>query len=152
MNDQTTPSSLLPEVKLPVIRTGSIGVFVCVVVAIAGGLIAQQRGGSINDGFWTLVATIPGMLIPMGILSMMPPKPAPAWCVPVLAGTMIRAMTVLTIGLAVYMLISPERVVFFLTMLSALMITLVIDVAAVLSLIQKHTVGDLPMADAEGIS
>ncbi len=140
------------EVKLPLVRTGSIALVICVIIAILGGLIAQQRGGEMNDGLWSLAATIPGVLIPMGILLAMPAKNAPEWSVPVLAGTMIRALTVLTIGMAIYMIASPDRVVFFLTMLSALMITLIIDVASVLSLIQKHTPGMTPAVDAEGIS
>ncbi len=137
---------------MPLIRTGSIGLGVCIVVALLGGLIAVQRDGVMSDGLWTLLATIPGVLIPMGILLTMPPKEAPAWSVPVLAGTMIRALTVLTIGIATYVIAGPDRVVFFLTMLSVLMVTLVVDVAAVVSLIQKHTLGMTPIIDAEGIS
>ncbi len=137
---------------MPLIRTGSIGLGVCVVVALLGGLIAVQRDGVMSDGLWTLLATIPGVLIPMGILLAMPPKEASAWSVPVLAGTMIRALTVLTIGIAIYVIAGPDRVVFFLTMLSVLMITLIVDVAAVVSLIQKHTLGMTPIIDAEGIS
>ncbi len=148
MTNQTTPN----EVKLPLIRTGLIALVICVVIAFAGGMIAQQRGGVMSDGLWSMLATIPGVLIPMGILLMMPAKNAPEWSVPVLAGTMIRALTVLTIGVAIYMIASPDRVVFFLTMLTALMITLTIDVASVLSLIQKHTPGMTPAVDAEGIS
>ncbi len=139
-------------VALPLIPTGSIALGACVVIAFVGGFISQQRGGLWSDGLWTLAATIPGVLIPMGILLMMPPKEAHAWSVPVLAGTMIRALTVLTIGIAFYVLVGPDRVVFFLTMLAALMVTLIIDVAAVLSLIQKHTPAMMPSVDAEGIS
>ena len=148
MSIQTMPN----EVKLPLVRTGSIALVVCVLIALIGGMIAQQRGGVMNDGLWSMAATIPGVLIPMGILLAMPAKNAPEWSVPVLAGTMIRALTVLTIGMAIYMIASPDRVVFFLTMLSALMVTLIIDVASVLSLIQKHTPGMTPAVDAEGIS
>jgi len=140
------------EVKMPLIRTGSIGLGVCIVVALLGGLIAVQHDGMMSDGLWTLLATIPGVLIPMGILLTMPPKEAPAWSVPVLAGTMIRALTVLTIGIAIYMIAGPDRVVFFMTMLSVLMVTLIVDVAAVVSLIQKHAPGMMPIVDAEGIS
>lgn len=147
-----TIETVANEVKLPLIRTGSIALVCCVVVALAGGLISQQRGDQLTDGLWTLLATIPGVLIPLGILMQMPAKQAGQWGVPVLAGTVIRAMTVMTIGIAIYMLIDPARVVFFLTLLTALMITLLIDVASVLSLIQKHTTGLMPIADAEGIS
>jgi len=112
----------------------------------------MQRGNQLSDGLWTLLATIPGVLIPMGILSRMPAKHAGEWGVPVLMGTMIRAMVVLTIGIALYMMIDPARVVFFLTLLSALMVVLLIDVVSVLSLIQKHAIGMTPMGDAEGIS
>ncbi len=137
---------------MPLIQNGSIALVCCVIIAVAGGFVSAQRGGVLNDGLWTLLATIPGVLIPMGILLAMPPKEAPLWSVPVLAGTMIRALTVLTIGLSVYMLIGPAKIVFFLTLLIALMVALIIDVASVLSLIQKHTVGITPTADAEGIA
>ena len=156
MTHETSPTHAntthASEVKLPLIQTGLIAVVVCLLIAVAGGFIAQQRGGVMADGLWSLVATIPGVLIPMGILLAMPPKEAPLWSVPVLAGTMIRALTVLTIGMAIYMIVEPARVVFFLTMLTALMVTLIIDVASVMSLIQKHTPGMTPMVDAEGIS
>lgn len=140
-------------VELPLIRTGSIAVVVCVTIALLGGIISEQRGGVMSDGIWTLAATIPGVLIPMSILLMMPAKDdAPSWSVPVLAGTMIRALIVLSIGLVIYMTIEPARIVFFLTMLMALMATLVVDVAGVLSLIQKHTPAMMASVDAEGIS
>ncbi len=152
MNTQTMPNEVPNEVRMPLVQTGSIGVGVCVVAALLGGFVALERGGLMSDGLWTLLATIPGVLIPAVILLGMPPKPAMAWSVPVLAGTMIRALTVLTIGISVFMIAAPDRVVFFLTMLSVLMITLIVDVAAVLSLIQKHTPGMTPSADAEGIA
>jgi energy-converting hydrogenase Eha subunit A len=147
-----TIESMANEVKLPLIRTGLIALAFSVVVAIIGGLVSVQRGDAIGDGLWTLLATIPGVLIPIGILTRMPSKPAGEWGVPVLMGTMIRAMVVLTIGIALYMVIDPARVVFFLTLLSALMGMLLIDVLSVLSLIQKHATGLTPVVDAEGIS
>jgi hypothetical protein len=140
------------DVKLPAVRIGMLGFVGCVLAAAIGGMLSTQRDGSLNDGLWTLVATIPGVLIPMFILMIMPAKQPGQWGVPVVAGTMIRALVTLTIGLAIYMLIGPAKVVFFLTMLAALMITLVIDVASVLTLIQKHSTSMMPVADAEGIS
>lgn len=152
MTTNAQSNSMSPLVRLPLIQTGLIALVVCVVCAIVGGLISQSRGGAMSDGVWTLIATIPGVLIPMGILMMMPPKEPGAWSVPVLGGTMVRALTVLTIGMAVYMLIGPAKVVFFLTLLVALMITLVIDVTSVLSLIQRHPSESMSMGDAEGVS
>jgi len=147
-----TIETMANEVKLPLIRTGSIGVACCVAIALIGGLISQQRGDVFADGLWTLMATIPGVLIPMGILLQMPAKQPGEWGVPVLMGTVIRAMIVMTIGIAIYMTADPARVVFFLTLLTALMATLLVDVVSVLSLIQKHTTGMTPVGDAEGIS
>ena len=158
MTTQTTPqatpkSTSNDAVKLPLIQTGLMAMVVCVIVAFVGGLIAQQRGGEMADGLWSMLATIPGVLIPMGILDGRCLRRAPpSGAFLCLRGTMIRALTVLTIGMAIYMIASPDRVVFFLTMLTALMITLIIDVASVLSLIQKHTPGITPAVDAEGIS
>jgi hypothetical protein len=147
-----TPDAINNEVRLPLIQMGSINVVACILIAIIGGLISQQRGSLMTDGVWSLAATIPGVLIPMGILLVMPPKEAHAWSVPVLAGTMIRALTVLTIGMAIYMIFGPAKVVFFLTMLVALMITLIIDVTFVLSLIQKHSTGMKLVGESEGNS
>jgi len=140
------------DVKFPAVRIGLIGLVSCAFVAALGSMLSTQRGGLMSDGLWTMVATIPGVLIPMFILMAMPAKQPGQWGVPVVAGTMIRALVTLTIGLAIYMLIGPAKVVFFLTMLAALMITLLIDVASVLTLIQKHSTGIMPVADAEGIS
>ena len=140
------------EVRLPLMRTGLIAVVVCVVLAVIGGLLSIQRDGAMSDGVWTLLATIPGVLIPIGILSILPPKEPAAWGFPVLAGTIIRAMSVLTIGIAVYVLIDPAKYVFFFTLLTVLMITLAVDVASVLSLIQRHAGGIVPQVHAEGVS
>jgi hypothetical protein len=148
MSNETMPIA----VKLPLIQNGSIGLACCAAIAIVGGLISQQRGGMMSDGLWTLLATVPGVVIPIGILLGMPAKMPGEWGVPVLMGTMIRAMVVLTIGIALFMVIDPARVVFFLTLLSALMVALLVDVVSVLSLIQKHTRGMMPVSDAEGIS
>jgi len=82
----------------------------------------------------------------------MPPKLAGAWSVPVLMGTALRALIVLGVGITIYLLITPDRIVFFLTLISSLLITLIIDVVAVLSFIQKHTPAIAVAGDPEGIS
>ncbi len=148
MSTHTTANT----VKMPLIQIGSMGLLVCIVIAFSAGMISSNRGDLFSDGLWTLLATVPGVLIPTAILLFMPPKEPGAWSVPVLAGTMIRAMVVLTIGLAIYMLIAPAKVLFFMALLCALMITLIIDVSSVLILIQKHSSGMMPAADAEVVS
>jgi len=148
MTTQAMPNA----VRLPLIRIGSVDVLGCVLIAVVGGILSQQRGGQMVDGLWTLLATIPGVLIVMGILRLIPPRPSSEWGIPVLAGTLIRAMGTLTIGIAIYIMMGPTRIPFFFTLLGALMATLVIDVSSVLSLINKHTIDDSAIAGAEGAS
>jgi len=123
----------------------------CVVIALIGGLVSQQFSGRFGDGMWTLLATIPGVLIPLGILYAIPAKKPVEWGFPVLAGTLIRAMMVLMIGIPIYLLIGPAKVAFFMTLLAVLLITLVVDVASVMSLIQRHTRPIVVAGGAEGI-
>ena len=129
-----------------------MGMIACVVVAAIGTLLAVQMGAQANDGLLTLFATLPGVLVPMFILRAMPDKQPGQWGVVVIIGSVIRALITLTIGLAIYMVLSPSKMVFFLTILAALMITLIIDVVSVLTLIQKHPIDTMSIADAEGIS
>ncbi|MEZ6164377.1 MAG: hypothetical protein R3B67_08090 [Phycisphaerales bacterium] len=125
-------------VRLPAMLIGAISLVCCALIAYAGGYLSTQRGGEMSDGFNTLIAIVPGVLIPTAILMMLPPKPAGVWAVPVLALTVLRAMIALAIGFAIFMLIEPNKTIFFMTLLTSLLITLSIDVASVLFLIQKH--------------
>ena len=148
----TTQNEQTELVQLPIKTIGLLSLLACVVIAISAGYLSTQRGGGMNDGLIALFATIPGVLVIMGILMSLPPKHAGAWSVPVIMGTALRALIVLSIGLAIYFTISPDKFVFFLTLLASLMIALIIDVVAVLSLIQKHTPAMAVAGDSEGIS
>lgn len=140
------------EMRLPTMLIGSISLVACVLVAIAGGMVSAGReGGSLGDGLSTLIATVPGVLATIGILSIMPAKAPGAWAVPVLGGTMLRALLVLTVALAVYVLLGPDRVVFFLTLLAALMIALIVDVALLVMLISKHQTATGAGGESEGL-
>lgn len=125
-------------VRLPAMLIGAISLVCCVLIAFAGGYLGTQRGGVMSDGLNTLIAIVPSVLIPTAILMMLPPKPAGVWAVPVLALTVLRAMIALAIGFAIFMLIEPNKSIFFMTLLASLLVTLSIDVASVLFLIQKH--------------
>ncbi len=135
------------ELRLPTMRIALISLAACAAVAVIGGLL----GGSMNDGLLTLMATVPGVLIPIAMLSLMPARAAGAWGVPVLGGTVIRALVVLTIGLAVFVLLGPARYAFFLTLLAALMIALIVDVASLLMLISKHPRAMIVAGESEGL-
>jgi hypothetical protein len=138
-------------VRLPALLIGAISMVVCVLIAVVGGYLSTQRVGDLSDGLNTLIAVVPGVLIPTVILFMMPAKPAGVWAVPVLALTVLRAMIVLAIGLVVYMLVGAEKTVFFLTLLASLLATLSIDVASVLFLIQKHAPATDAARESEGV-
>ena len=147
----STPSEHNELVRLPAMLIGAISLFVCVLIAVAGGYLSTQRGGEMNDGINTLIASVPGVLIPAIILFLIAPKPAGMWAVPVLAMTVVRAMIVLAIGLVVFMTIEPNKTVFFMTLLASLLVTLSIDVASVLYLIQKHAPVNNVARESEGV-
>ena len=138
-------------VRLPAMLIGAISLVCCVLIAFAGGFLSTQRDGTMSDGLNTLIAIVPGVLIPTAILMMMPPKPAGEWAIPVLGLTVLRAMIALAIGFAIFMLIEPSKAVFFMTLLSSLLVTLSIDVASVLFLIQKHAPATSPTRESEGV-
>lgn len=138
-------------VRLPAMLIGAISLFACVLVAIAGGYLSTQRGGQMSDGVNTLIAMIPGVLIPLATLSLLGRKPAPMWSVPVLAMTVVRALIAMLIGMGVFALIGPDKTVFFMTLLASLLVTLGIDVASVLSLIQKHPTAMSAVGESEGV-
>lgn len=130
---------------------GAISLAACLLIALTGGYLSTQRGGAMSDGLNTLIASVPGVLIPVGLLIMLPARPAPMWSVPVLGMTMLRAFVVLGIGMGINALIGPDKTVFFLTLLASLLVTLGIDVVSVLSLIQKHPVAMHAMGESEGV-
>ncbi len=138
-------------VRLPAMLIGAISLVACVLIATAGGYLSTQRGGEMSDGLNTLFATIPGVLIPMGVLAVLGSKPAPMWSVPVLAMTVLRALIVLAVGMGVYALVGADKSVFFLTLLASLLVTLGIDVMSVLSLIQKHPMAMQAAGESEGV-
>lgn len=138
-------------VRLPVILTATLSLCACLLIALCGGYISTQRGGQMSDGVTTMLATTPGVLIPAGVLLVLGARPAPMWGVPVLAMTVLRAMIVLGAGGVVYSLIGPAKTVFFMTLLASLLTTLGIDVASVLSVIQKHQPATPVAGESKGV-
>lgn len=147
----TTHTDHNEEVRLPAMLIGAISLVSCVLIALAGGYLSTQRGGQMSDGFNTLIAIVPAVLIPLMILAMLGRKPAALWAVPVLAMTVLRAMIAMALGMGVYVLIGPDKTVFFMTLLASLLVTLGIDVASVLSLIQKHPSAIQAVGESEGV-
>lgn len=138
-------------VRLPAMPTSAVSLACCVGLALIGGMLGVNRGGTMNDGLLTLWATVPGVLIPAAILRAMPAQAPGAWSVPVLGGTMLRALIVLMVGLGLYALAGPSKVVYFLTLLAGLMITLVIDVTSLLMLVSKHAPTMVVAGESKGI-
>jgi hypothetical protein len=138
-------------VRLPALLIGAISMVSCALIAGLGGYLSTQRGGDFNDGLNALIAIVPGVLIPTIILFIMPAKPAGVWAVPVLALTILRALLVMAIGLGVYTIVGADKTVFFMTLLASLLVTLSIDVASVLFLIQKHAPAMDAVRESEGV-
>lgn len=138
-------------VRLPALLIGAISMVSCALIAGLGGYLSTQRGGDFNDGLNALIAIVPGVLIPTIILFAMPAKPAGVWAVPVLALTILRAMLVMAIGLGVYTIVGADKTIFFMTLLASLLVTLSIDVASVLFLIQKHAPAMNAVRESEGV-
>jgi len=138
-------------VRLPALLIGAISMVLCVLIACAGGYLSTQRGGDFNDGLNALIAIVPGVLIPTIVLFMMPAKPAGVWAVPVLALTILRALIVMATGLVVHTITGADKTIFFMTLLASLLITLSIDVASVLFLIQKHAPAMNAGRESEGV-
>ncbi len=147
----STPHDQHGAVRYPAMLIAAVSLGACVLIALGGGYLSAQRGGTMSDGLNTLIALVPGVLIASGVLGAMGSRPAPGWSVPVLAMTMVRAVVVLGVGLAVFMIVSPDKPVFFLTLLASLLVTLGIDVASVLSLIQKHPLLPSGAGESEGV-
>lgn len=138
-------------VRLPALLIGAISMVSCALIVGLGGYLSTQRGGEFNDGLYALIAIVPGVLIPTIILFIMPAKPAGVWAVPVLALTILRALIVMAIGLGVYTIVGADKTVFFMTLLASLLVTLSIDVASVLFLIQKHAPAMDAVRESEGV-
>lgn len=132
------------SVRLPLLRLGAVLLGVCAAGAGLGVWIGIARGVSIQPGLLTLGATIPGVLASLTLLALRPAQPAHAWALPVVAGTMVRAMVALLIALAVISTVSTDKPVFLLTVLGVLLACLAIEVGVVLSMIRAHGVDPQP--------
>jgi predicted neutral ceramidase superfamily lipid hydrolase len=143
-------ASTLPEVKLPIAKVGAATILACVACAFAGGAIATTQDGSMRDGLLTLIATIPSVGLSLMVLGFLPARIPGSWGIPVLGVSMARAMMALSFGLAIYIFMDPSKVVFFLSLLAALLIVLIIEVASVMFLVHEHTPAQSGLA-AEGV-
>lgn len=128
-----TPDPLTP-VRPPLARLSAALVVVCVVAAGVGGLVS----GSVRDGLLSLGATLPGVVISTLLLTVRPAQPAARWGVPVLAGTMVRALVTLGVAYAMAESMDADRKTLMLTALGALLGCLVVEVGAVLSMLNAR--------------
>jgi len=118
-------------------------VVACVVIGFAGGWVGTTKGLPMSDGLWSIGAVLPGIILTLMTLNMLPARSAGLWAVPVLAGTMIRVGIVIVVGFGIFLSFDPSKNVFLLTLLMSVLAVLVIDVMMVLSLIksvEEHSV------------
>lgn len=132
--------------RLPILKMAGLGVSASVLIALVGGVI----GGSLPDALWTLAPMLVSIPATLLMLNALGARPAPAWAAPVLAGTVLRAAVALGIGTALFLGAGLDRYIFFLTLVSALVAVLAIDVALTVAMIHKHAPRDAGGAIAEG--
>jgi len=133
------PNPLLDPVRLPILKMAAMSVVACVVIGFAGGWIATTKGLAMSDGAWSIGAVLPGIILTLMTLNMLPARSAGLWAVPVLAGTMIRAGLVIVIGFGIFLTFGPSKNIFLMTLLMSVLAVLVIDVMTVLSLVKTVT-------------
>ncbi|MBL4590633.1 MAG: hypothetical protein JKY96_01605 [Phycisphaerales bacterium] len=138
-------------VKLPIAKLGASVILACVLCAFAGGAIGTTQGGSMRDGMLTLIAMIPSVGLSPLVLGALPARLAGAWSVPVLGVSMARSLMALSIGLAIYLTMDPSKFVFFLSLLAALLIVMVIEVASVMFLVHEYAPEIPSDVAAEGV-
>jgi hypothetical protein len=122
---------------------------VAIAASLAGGFVATARGVPFWVGPSSLAATLPGLAASLGVLALRPAQPAHAWAMPVLAGTMLRAMLTLMIALVVVTATAIDKPVFMLTVLGVLLACLAIEVGVVLRMINPRGAATQP-ASLEG--
>lgn len=132
------PNDPASPIRPPLLRLSAALLGVCVAGAAAGVWVGDMRGVSAQPGLLTLGATVPGVLASLVLLAIRPAQPAHAWAVPVVAGTMVRAMVALLIALAVVSTMTVDKPVFLLTVLGVLLACLAIEVGVVVSMIRAH--------------
>ncbi len=143
------PQDAITPVQPPLLRLTAVLVGVGLGGAILAGWVATMRGGSFTLGLMTLAATLPGITISLLLLASRPAQPASKWPVAVLAGTMVRAMTTLLIGLGMATAMTLDNTVFLLTILGVLLIALVVEVGIVLRMVNASGAATQP-ASLEG--
>jgi len=135
MNTPSTPN----EVKLPIAKLAWSALLVCVLCALAGGMIGSSQNATMRDGVLTLIATVPSVTLGLLVLGFLPARMPGMWGVVVLGVSMGRSLMALAIGVAVFLTMDPSKYVFFLSLLAVLLIMLIIEVASVMFLVHEHT-------------
>jgi hypothetical protein len=138
MTDQTTPTNQ-DAVRLPILKMAGLSVLACVMIGIGGGSIGIIRGGDMNAGLLTIAAMLPGVLMTLMALNVLPARPAGMWGIPVLAGTMIRVGIVAVVGFGLYLMVEPVKELYVLTLLASVLVVLALDVVIVMSLVKNHS-------------
>jgi len=149
MTESQSITALEPT-RLPILKMAGLSVLVAVMIGIGGGSIATLRGGAMTDGLLTIAVMLPGILVTLMALNVLPARPAGMWGVPVLGGTMFRAGIVAVIGFGAYLAFEPMKELFVLTLLVSLLAVLAIDVLTVVAL--SRTVESVEIVNTEGSS
>ncbi len=149
MTDTESNPSLEPT-RLPILKMAGLSVLAAGMIGIGSGSIASMRGHEMTDGWLTIAVMLPGILVTLMALNILPARPAGMWGVPVLVGTMFRAGIVAVLGFGAYLVVEPMKELFVLTLLVSLLVVLAIDVLTVLALVK--TVESVEIVNTEGSS
>jgi len=131
-HDAATP------VRPPLARLSVSMVVACVAAAGIGAAIGTQKGLGVTPGLLSLGASLPGVIVSLLLLKIRPAQPAGMWAVPVIAGSMVRAFLTLIIALGILFSMDPDRALFLLTVLGALLVCLAIEVGVVLTMVNTR--------------
>lgn len=131
-----TETSATNPIRLPVLKMGVLSMVTVLVITAAGGALGSMQGRPTNDALWVLAPVIPSVLVTLLVLNALPSRNAAAWSIPVLGGTMLRALIALGLAVAVYLGAGPDKFVFFLTLASSLVGVLIVDVIVSVGLIK----------------
>jgi hypothetical protein len=124
-------------IRLPIPRLAASSVLACLLIAFAGALIASTQSLPMSSAFWTLAPALMSVFATLLVLNLLPPRPIEQWAIPVLGGTIFRAGFALAFALVIFFLFSPDRFAFFLTLVTALVAVLIIDVFTIVAMIQS---------------
>lgn len=135
MNDSQSHNTT----RLPIPRLAASSVLACLLIAFAGAIIASTQDKPMSSAFWTLAPLLMSVFATLLGLNLLPARPIEQWSIPVLFGTIVRAGFALVFGIILYLVFQPDRFAFFLTLVTALVAVLIIDVFTIVALIRDQS-------------